>query len=107
MVVFALISFILLAVRNPVVQVELLVWIFAMRVMMVIASGLSYFVNDVIAKARYGNVRKMNFEAPLTMLVWLTSIISVISYLRVDEALHESQYQSQLAIEQKNRAEHH
>ena len=73
----ALISFILLAVSDPKVQVQLLVWIFVMRVMMIVASGLSYFVNEAIAKARYGNVDKMNFEAPLTSLVWLTSIVSV------------------------------
>jgi K(+)-stimulated pyrophosphate-energized sodium pump len=74
----ALITFILLAVRGETVQVQLLVWIFAMRVMMIIASGLSYFLNEAVAKARYGNVDKMNFEAPLTSLVWLTSIISVV-----------------------------
>jgi K(+)-stimulated pyrophosphate-energized sodium pump len=74
----ALISFILLAVRNPTVQVQLLVWIFVMRIMMVIASGLSYFINETIAKGKYGDVDKMNFEAPLTSLVWLTSIISVV-----------------------------
>jgi K(+)-stimulated pyrophosphate-energized sodium pump len=73
----ALISFILLAVSEPKVQVQLLVWIFVMRVMMIIASGLSYFVNESVAKARYGNVDKMNFEAPLTSLVWLTSLVSV------------------------------
>ena len=49
-----------------------------MRIMMIVASGLSYFVNEAIAKARYGNVDKMNFEAPLTSLVWLTSIVSVV-----------------------------
>jgi K(+)-stimulated pyrophosphate-energized sodium pump len=74
----ALIAFILLAVHNPMVQVELLVWIFAMRIMMVIASALSYFINGAVAKAKYFNVDKMNYEAPLTTLVWLTSIISVI-----------------------------
>ena len=75
----ALITFILLAVpRSRPVQVQLLVWIFAMRVMMVIASGGSYFINEAIAKARYGNADKMNFEAPLTSLVWLTSIVSVV-----------------------------
>jgi K(+)-stimulated pyrophosphate-energized sodium pump len=73
----ALISFILLAVRDPLVQVQLLVWIFAMRVMMIIASALSYFINGAIAKARYLDAEKMNFEAPLTTLVWLTSLISV------------------------------
>jgi K(+)-stimulated pyrophosphate-energized sodium pump len=78
----ALISFILLAVHEPRVQVQLLVWIFAMRIAMIVASGLSYFINDMIAKARYADADKMNFEAPLTMLVWLTSIISVgITYI--------------------------
>jgi K(+)-stimulated pyrophosphate-energized sodium pump len=81
----ALISFILLAV-NPAsagpnfetIQVQLLVWIFVMRIMMVIASGASYLINGAIAKARYENAAKMNFEAPLTTLVWLTSIVSVV-----------------------------
>ncbi len=73
----ALVSFILLAVKDPVVQVQLLVWIFTMRVMMMAASGASYFINSAIAKAKYANVDKMNFEAPLTSLVWLTSILSV------------------------------
>jgi K(+)-stimulated pyrophosphate-energized sodium pump len=75
----ALISFILLAVSDPKVQVQLLVWIFVMRVMMIVASGLSYFANEAMAKARYGNVDKMNFEAPLTSLVWLTSVVSVVA----------------------------
>ncbi len=84
----ALISFILLAVREPTVQVQLLVWIFTMRVMMIIASGLSYFVNEALAKGQYERVDKMNFEAPLTRLVWLTSIVSVVltyvvSYLMI------------------------
>ena len=74
----ALISFILLAVHDQGVQVQLLVWIFAMRIMMVIASALSYFINAAIAKSRYLNVEKMNYETPLTTLVWLTSIVSVI-----------------------------
>src|SRR2546427_2624741 len=73
----ALITFILLAVQEPTVQVELLVWIFSMRVMMVISSGVGYFINGAIAKARYGNAEKMNYEAPLTTLVWLTSFVSV------------------------------
>ncbi len=74
----ALITFILEAVRDPSVQVQLLVWLFVMRIMMIVASGLSYFINEAIAKARYGTVDKMNFEAPLTSLVWLTSIVSVV-----------------------------
>jgi len=78
----ALIAFILLAVPREIIQVKLLVWIFVMRIMMIVASGLSYLVNEVIAKARYQNAQKMNFEAPLTFLVWLTSLISVgITYL--------------------------
>jgi K(+)-stimulated pyrophosphate-energized sodium pump len=73
----ALISFILLAVREPATQVQLLVWIFAMRVMMIVASGLSYLVNAAVAKSRYATADDMNFEAPLTSLVWLTSLVSV------------------------------
>jgi K(+)-stimulated pyrophosphate-energized sodium pump len=73
----ALISFILLAVRDPQVQVQLLVWIFMMRIVMVVASGLSYYANEAMAKSRYGTADTMNFEAPLTSLVWITSIVSV------------------------------
>ncbi len=73
----ALISFILLAVKDPAVQIQLLVWIFMMRVFMVIASGLSYFINEAWAKAQYAGAAKMNYEHPLTRLVWLTSIISI------------------------------
>jgi K(+)-stimulated pyrophosphate-energized sodium pump len=73
----ALISFILLAVSSPTVQVQLLVWIFMMRIVMVIASGVSYLVNEVLAKSQYENVDHMNYEAPLTRLVWLTSFVSV------------------------------
>ncbi len=82
----ALITFILLGVPSATVQVQLLVWIFVMRIMMIVASALSYFINDVVAKARYKNADTMNFEKPLTSLVWLTSIVSVaityaVSYL--------------------------
>ncbi len=78
----ALITFILLGVKDPSVQVQLLVWIFVMRVMMLVSSALSYFINGAIAKAKYGSANEMNFEAPLTSLVWLTSIISIgITYL--------------------------
>jgi K(+)-stimulated pyrophosphate-energized sodium pump len=75
----ALITFIMLAVKEPAIQGKLLVWIFVMRVMMIIASGLSYVVNEAAAKGRYGTAAKMNFEAPLTSLVWLTSIVSVVA----------------------------
>ncbi len=86
----ALITFILLAVRGERVQVELLVWIFVMRIMMVIASALSYFLNEAIAKGRYETSDHMNFEAPLTSLVWITSIVSValtyvVSYLLIPD----------------------
>jgi len=86
----ALISFILLAVPEQSTQVKLLVWLFVMRIMMIVASLLSYFVNEAIAKAKYGNADKMNFEAPLTSLVWITSLVSVaityvMSYLLIPE----------------------
>src|SRR3979409_111774 len=73
----ALITFILLAVHDAPVKIQLLVWIFVMRVTMIVASGVSYFVNAAITKARYRNVAHMNYEAPLTQLVWLTSLVSV------------------------------
>jgi len=75
----ALISFIVLAVTktDPKVQVQLLVWIFAMRIMMVIASAGSYFLNEMFQKNAFTGKGKPNFEKPLTVLVWMTSIISV------------------------------
>ncbi|HTC61577.1 MAG TPA: sodium-translocating pyrophosphatase [Candidatus Saccharimonadales bacterium] len=73
----ALITFILLGVKDPVVQVQLLVWIFVMRIAMLVSSAAAYFINGAIAKARFGNVDKMNFETPLTTLVWLTSFLSI------------------------------
>jgi K(+)-stimulated pyrophosphate-energized sodium pump len=74
----ALISFILLAVKSPAVQVQLLIWIFLMRVLMIVASGASYVLNEALTRTRYAGVRRMNFEAPLTTLVWLTSVVSVV-----------------------------
>ena len=84
----ALITFILLAVPNPVTQIMLLVWIFVMRIGMIITSAVSYYINGMIAKAKYGEAKKFNFEHPLTSLVWLTSFISIamtylLSYLLV------------------------
>jgi K(+)-stimulated pyrophosphate-energized sodium pump len=73
----ALITFILLAVPNATTQVQLLVWIFVMRVAMLVSSSGAYFLNGAIAKAKYGNADEMDFETPLTSLVWLTSIISI------------------------------
>jgi K(+)-stimulated pyrophosphate-energized sodium pump len=86
----ALISFILLAVKDPTVQVQLLVWIFVMRIAMIIASVVSYWINEAIATSRFAQADKMNFEQPLTFLVWLTSIVSVamtfaISYLIIPQ----------------------
>jgi K(+)-stimulated pyrophosphate-energized sodium pump len=74
----ALITFILLGVKDPKVQVQLLVWIFVMRIVMLVASAAAYFINGIIAKAKYGNVDEMNYEAPLTSLVWITSVVSII-----------------------------
>ncbi|MFN0136313.1 MAG: sodium-translocating pyrophosphatase [Phycisphaerae bacterium] len=81
----ALISFILLAINEAVagpnyqqLQVQLLVWIFVMRVIMVIASAMSYFINEAMATATYANADKMNFEKPLTNLVFITSGVSVV-----------------------------
>jgi K(+)-stimulated pyrophosphate-energized sodium pump len=78
----ALITFILLAVKSPTVQVQLLVWIFVMRVIMLIAAAAAYFLNGAIQKARYGTATEMNFETPLTWLVWITSFVSIgLTYL--------------------------
>src|SRR3989454_4346645 len=74
----ALIAFILVAVKDPPVQVQLLVWIFLMRILMILTSGGSYLLNEVMARGRYAGAARMNFEAPLTSLVWLTSIVSVV-----------------------------
>ncbi len=75
----ALITFILLGVKDPMIQVQLLVWIFVMRIMMLVASALAYFINGAIARAKYGTADKMNFEHPLTSLVWITSIVSIVA----------------------------
>lgn len=86
----ALISFILLAVNDPIIQVKLLVWIFVMRLAMLIASSVSYGINSVYSKMKYANIEKLNFEAPLTNLVWITSAVSIlltylISYLIISD----------------------
>jgi K(+)-stimulated pyrophosphate-energized sodium pump len=74
----ALITFILLAVKDPTIQAELLVWIFVMRVGMLFSSAGAYFLNTLIASARYKDSDEMDFETPLTSLVWITSIVSII-----------------------------
>jgi K(+)-stimulated pyrophosphate-energized sodium pump len=85
----ALIVFILLAVQ-PEIQVQLLVWIFVMRIMMVLTSIAAYAVNQAWARAKYATADRMDFEHPLTVLVWLTSLISVavtygVSYLLIKD----------------------
>ena len=86
----ALITFILLGVLDPTVQVQLLVWIFVMRLAMLVAAASAYFINGLIARAKYSNADRMNFEAPLTSLVWITSFVSialtyVISYFIIPQ----------------------
>ncbi|MDR1434686.1 sodium-translocating pyrophosphatase [Candidatus Endomicrobiellum devescovinae] len=73
----ALVTFIILAVSDPVLQVKLLVWIFVMRLIMLISSAVSYWINSAISKIKFALADKMNFEAPLTSLVWITSIVSI------------------------------
>jgi K(+)-stimulated pyrophosphate-energized sodium pump len=74
----ALISFILLAVTGADLQVQLLVWIFAMRILMIVTSIVSFGLNNVISKAKYDKVDDLDFEKPLTSLVWITSILSIV-----------------------------
>jgi K(+)-stimulated pyrophosphate-energized sodium pump len=74
----ALISFIVLAIPDVTHQAQLLVWIFLMRVLMIITSIGAYYINKAISKARYSNVDNLDFEVPLTTLVWITSIVSII-----------------------------
>ncbi len=89
----ALISFILLAVPDIHYQVQLLTWIFLMRILMIITSIVSYWINGAISQTRYANVDELDFERPLTSLVWITSILSIIvtfgiSYLTVGDLPH-------------------
>ena len=83
----ALITFILLGVKDPMVQVQLLVWIFVIRAVMVVASGISYFINAAITRARYRDAAEMDFEAPLTSLVWLTSVLCIACTFGTSAAL--------------------
>lgn len=83
----ALITFILLGVQDQTVQVQLLVWIFVIRAVMVVASGISYFVNATITRARYRDAAEMDFETPLTSLVWLTSVLCIACTFGTSAAL--------------------
>ncbi len=75
----ALVSFILLAIKDPAVQVQMLVWIFVMRILGVLTSVIAYYVNNAISKAKYNHADDMDFEKPLTCLVWITSILSIVA----------------------------
>ena len=74
----ALVSFILLAVAGEMNQVTMLTWIFVMRFLMILTSVVSYGINCVLTNVLYKNKSDMDFEAPLTNLVWITSILSII-----------------------------
>ena len=74
----ALITFILLAVPSPAVQIQLLIWIFVMRLIMVVTSALSYFISEGFSAQKYASHATMNFEAPLTLLVWVASVTSIV-----------------------------
>jgi K(+)-stimulated pyrophosphate-energized sodium pump len=73
----ALISFITLAVKDVDIQAKLIVWIFAMRFLMDFMSGISYFVNQAISEKKYRGLKEFNFEAPLTRLIWIASILCI------------------------------
>ncbi|HVA67137.1 MAG TPA: sodium-translocating pyrophosphatase [Elusimicrobiota bacterium] len=83
----ALITFILLAVPQDVVKVQLLVWIFVIRIVMLVAAAAAYYINSAFVSSRYAEVKKMNFETPLTMLVWLTSFASIGLTFAISRAL--------------------
>jgi len=73
----ALIAFIMLGAKSAVVGVQLLVWLFAVRVAMLVAAVAGYYINELIARARYGKADEFNFESPLTSLVWITSVVTI------------------------------
>ncbi len=86
----ALIAFILLAITDVSLQTQLLTWIFVMRILMIITSVVSFGINNVISKAKYDHVDELDFEKPLTSLVWITSILSIfvtfaISYILIPD----------------------
>lgn len=86
----ALVSFILLAVKDPALQTQLLIWIFSMRILMVITSVLAYYINNAISKTKYSKKEDLDFERPLTSLIWIASALSivvtfVVSYLQLGE----------------------
>jgi len=99
----AIIAFIVLAVPDLGLQAALLTWIFVMRILMIITSIVSYLINGAISKVRYRNVKKLDFEAPLTTLIWLTSGLSIlvtfaVSYILIGPATLIGSYGSHLWI---------
>ena len=83
----ALIAFILLGAKSAVVGVQLLVWLFAVRVAMLVAAVVGYYVNELIARAKFGKAKEFNFETPLTSLVWITSVVTIAVTYPVTYAL--------------------
>lgn len=90
----ALISFILLALPDTVIgeanKIELLTWIFVMRILMIVTSIVAFWINAAITKAKYSNADELDFEKPLTSLIWITSLLSIavtfiVSYLTIKE----------------------
>jgi len=84
----ALVSFILLAVKDPEMQKNLLVWIFSMRILMVITSVVAYWINKAYCKAKYAGKENLDFEKPLTSLIWIASALSIavtyiVSYMQL------------------------
>lgn len=98
----ALITFIVLAVKDPIVQIQLLVWIFVMRVAMIITSIVSYWLVVGYFKTKYSTEKYFNFELPLTSLVWITSFVSIVmtyflSYLLIPTLAGDTTYWYKLA----------
>jgi K(+)-stimulated pyrophosphate-energized sodium pump len=86
----ALITFIVLAIKNPDIQAKLIVWIFGMRFLMDFCSGLSYFINQAISKRKYKGLKMFDFEEPLMRLIWIAAVLSIstsffMSYLLIGD----------------------
>ena len=98
----ALVSFILLAVKDPEMQKNLLVWIFSMRILMVITSVVAYWINKAYCKAKYAGKENLDFEKPLTSLIWIASVLSIavtyiVSYIQLGDVAGQPNLWWQLA----------
>ena len=98
----ALVSFILLAVKDHEMQKNLLVWIFSMRILMVITSVVAYWINKAFCKAKYAGKDSLDFEKPLTSLVWFASVLSIavtyiVSYMQLGDIAGQPNLWWQLA----------